>query len=51
MVENKYQIIWNNTVIAEVMDINTALILIRALFHEYYDEENMKLEVARIDDR
>lgn len=48
MIEYKYQIIWKNYVIAEVMDINIALILIRALFHEYYDEENMKLEVVRI---
>ncbi len=49
MVENKYQIIWDNTVIAEVVDINTALIVIRALFNEYYNEKNMILKVARID--
>lgn len=53
----RYEIMLDNEVVAKEMDIDTALILVKALFDKYYCDSSMtisimEMECARVrDDR
>ena len=49
MGETKYKVLIDNTIIAQDMDINTATILIRALFEEYYNDDSMKVIIEKME--
>ena len=49
MIESKYKVLIDNTVIAEEMDIKTATVLIRALFEEYYNDHSMVISIKEMD--
>lgn len=49
MPTNKYELVLDNEVIASGMDVNTALILIGALYAEYYNEEGMSITIREMD--
>ena len=49
MEERKYKVMIDNMVVAENMDLNTATILVKALFDEYYNDFNMVVSVKAID--
>ncbi len=49
MEERKYQVLIDNAVVASNMDINTAIILIRAIFTEYYDDYYMTVSIKEME--
>ena len=49
MPTNKYELVLDNEVIASGMDVNTALILIGALYEKYYNEEGMSITIREMD--
>lgn len=49
MYENKYKVFINNEVVAKDMDIRTAIVLIRALFEEYYNDYTMTVSIKQED--
>lgn len=49
MPTSKYELVLDNEVIASGMDVNTALILIGALYEEYYNEEGMSITIREMD--
>ena len=49
MPTNKYELVMDNVVIASRMDVNTALILIRAIYEEFYNEEGMSITIREMD--
>lgn len=50
MVERKYKVLIDGMVVANNMDINTATILVKALFNEYYNDSTMVISIQAIDD-
>ena len=48
MEERKYEIILDSEVIATDMNLNTATILIKALFEHYYADVDMSLTVRKL---
>ena len=49
MPERKYELFIEKELIAESVSIETALILIKALFAEYYNEKNMKITIQEME--
>lgn len=49
MPTNKYELVMDNVVIASRMDVNTALILIGAIYEEFYNEEGMSITIREMD--
>ena len=49
MIENKYKVLIDNTVVARDMDIRTATILVKALFEEYYNDYAMAVTIKQED--
>lgn len=49
MYEKKYNVLINNEVVAKNMDINTAVILVKALFEEYYNDYTMVVSIKEMD--
>lgn len=49
MNKNKYKILINDTVVAENMDMETATILIKALFEKYYNDHAMIVSIKEMD--
>ncbi len=49
MEERKYQVLIDNTVVASNMDINTAIILIRAIITEYYEDRYMTVSIKEME--
>lgn len=49
MPTNKYELVLDNEVIASGMDVNTALILIGAIYEKYYNEEGMSITIREMD--
>ena len=49
MMENKYDVLINNEVVAYGMDIKTATILVKALFEEYYNDYCMRISIVARD--
>lgn len=49
MPTNKYELVLDNEVIASGMDVNTVLILIGALYEEYYNKEGMSITIREMD--
>ena len=49
MTEKRYKVFVNNEVVAENMDLNTATILVKALFEEYYNDYLMEITVKQMD--
>lgn len=47
MTDGKYSVMVGYEIVAENMDIKTALILIGALMEEYYEEPNIKISIVR----
>lgn len=47
MNEYKYSVVVENEVIASGMTINTAIILVKALFQEWHNEADMKICIQR----
>lgn len=48
MVEERYEIFIDNKKVAELTGLNNALIFIRGLFNEYYNETAMTVSVRRV---
>ena len=46
---NKYKVLIDECIIAENMPIETALILIKALFEEYYEDHSMKISIMEME--
>lgn len=49
MFERKYKVIVDNTVVAENMDLETATILVKALFERYYEEVDLTVSVKEME--
>lgn len=49
MTERKYKVLVCHHVVAENMDIQTATILVKALFEEYYNEYDMTVSIKEMD--
>lgn len=49
MEERKYEVLVDGDTVAESMDINTATILMKALFNEYYNEHSMVVSIKEMD--
>ena len=49
MEKRKYQVLIDNAVVASDMDINTAIILIRAIISEYYDDYYMTVSIKEME--
>lgn len=49
MNNNKYMVLINDTKGAENMDIETATILIEALFRRYYDDHTMMVSIKEME--
>ena len=49
MPERRYELYIGEELIAESLSIETALILIKALFAEYYNEKNMKITLQEME--
>lgn len=45
MDEMKYQILIDNKIVAERMDIEIALTLVKALFEKYYNDHSMTISI------
>lgn len=45
----KYKVILDNEVVAESMDIDTALMLVKALFEKYYCDYNMVISIKEME--
>ena len=48
MVEEKYEIFIDNKKIGELVGLNSALIFIRGLFNEHYDDTKMTVSLRRV---
>lgn len=51
MGERRYKVSIDNMVVANNMDLNTATILVKALFNEYYSDHTMRISVEEEEDR
>lgn len=49
MPERRYELYIGEELIAESVSIETALILIKALFAEYYNEEKMEITIREME--
>ena len=49
MTDKKYKVLINNEVVAQEMDIKTAIILVRALFEEYYNDYGMTISIREME--
>ena len=49
MTKKKYEVLINDEVVARNMDINTATILTKALFNEYYNDHAMVISIKEED--
>lgn len=49
MFERKYKVIVDNMVVAENMDLETATILVKALFERYYEEVDLTVSVKKME--
>lgn len=49
MEEKKYKVLINSEVIASNMNIRTAIVLVRALFEEYYNDYTMTVSIKQED--
>lgn len=49
MFERKYKVIVGNMVVAENMDLETATILVKALFERYYEEVDLTVSVKKME--
>ena len=49
MAEHKYKVLIDGVVYAENMDIKTAIILVRALFEEYYNDHSMAISIKEME--
>jgi len=48
MIEDKYEVLDdNNTLLADNMRIDVAMIFVRALFEEWYNETGLELKIRR----
>ena len=45
----RYKILLDNEVVAEEMDIDTALILVKALFEKYYCDNSMVIIIKEME--
>lgn len=48
MFDKKYTILIDNEIIADNMELNNALILVKALFDHYYEEHSMVISIKEI---
>ena len=49
MNEKRYEVLFNEEVVATRMDIQTATILVKALFEEYYNEYPLTVSVREME--
>ena len=49
MNEHRYKILINDTIVAENLNIETATILIKALFENYYNDHSMIVSIKEMD--
>ena len=45
MEERRYKVLIDSMVVAERMDLKTAIILVKALFDEYYNDHKMIISI------
>lgn len=48
MVEYKFNVMLEDSIIAKDMTLETALILVEGLFNKYYLEEKMKVSIQKV---
>lgn len=49
MNENQYFVTINNKTIAENMSLDTALIVVKAIFNEYYNDHSMVVAIEEME--
>ena len=49
MSDKKYNVLIENEIIASNMDINNALIFVKALFDHYYEEHSMVISIKEME--
>lgn len=49
MTDKKYEVLIDEEIVATRMDIDTATILVRALFEEYYNQYPMTISVREME--
>ena len=49
MEERRYKVLIDNMVVANDMDLQTAIVLVKALFNEYYNDNKMTVSVKQMD--
>ena len=49
MSRKKYKVVLDNEVVAENMDIDTALLLVKALFERYYCDNDMVVSIKEME--
>lgn len=49
MSDKRYKIVLDNEVVAEEMDIDTALLLVKALFEKYYCDSSMTISIKEME--
>ena len=47
MEEKRYKVLIDGMVVADNMDLGTAIILIKALFNEYYNDNTMRVSIEK----
>lgn len=50
MLENKYSVLIGDNVIANDMSLQNAIIFVKSLFEEYYNDTNLSITIKRIND-
>ena len=48
MLENKYSVLIGDNVIANDMSLQNAIIFIKGLFEEYYNDKNLSITIKKI---
>ena len=49
MYEKRYKVLINDEIIAKDMNIRTAIVLVKALFEEYYNDYTMTVSIKQED--
>lgn len=48
MLENKYSVLIGDNIIANDMSLQNAIIFVKSLFGEYYNDTNLSITIKRI---
>jgi len=48
MSEDKFNVLLNDAVVAQDMTLDTAMVLVKGLFNEYYREAKLKITIQKV---